>query len=72
MARWAGVGNPFVYEASQLLMEKLAVEAYQVAMVKTEARIVEGEAGKVICKEAERIKPAAVVMGTRGRSLINR
>ena len=66
------MGNPFVYEASQLLMEKLAVEAYQVAMVKTEARIVEGEAGKVICKEAERIKPAAVVMGTRGRSLINR
>ena len=32
----------------------------------------EGDAGKVICKEAERIKPAAVVMGTRGRSLIQR
>lgn len=38
----------------------------------TEARIVQGEAGKVICKEAERIKPAAVVMGTRGRSLMQR
>ena len=32
----------------------------------------EGDPGKVICKEAERIKPAAVVMGTRGRSLIQR
>lgn len=36
------------------------------------ARIVEGDAGKVICREAERLKPAAVVMGTRGRSLIKR
>lgn len=36
------------------------------------ARIVSGDAGKVICKEAERVKPAAVVMGTRGRSLIQR
>ncbi|XP_078431786.1 adenine nucleotide alpha hydrolases-like superfamily protein isoform X1 [Wolffia australiana] len=65
------VGNQVVYDASQVLMEKLAVEAFQVAMVKTVARIVEGDAGKVICKEAERLKPAAVVMGTRGRSLFN-
>lgn len=36
------------------------------------ARVVEGEAGKVICKEAERLKPAAVIMGTRGRSLVRR
>jgi nucleotide-binding universal stress UspA family protein len=36
------------------------------------ARIVEGDAGKIICKEAERLKPAAVVMGTRGRSLVQR
>ena len=40
--------------------------------VKTVARIVQGDAGKVICKEAERIKPAAVVLGTRGRSLFQR
>ena len=40
--------------------------------MRTTARIVEGNAGKVICKEAERLKPAAVVMGTRGRSLIKR
>lgn len=40
--------------------------------VKTVARIVEGDTGKVICKEAERTKPAAVVMGTRGRSLFQR
>lgn len=53
-------------------MEKLAVEAFEVAMVRTVARIVQGDAGKVVCKEAEKLKPAAVVMGTRGRSLIQR
>ncbi|CAJ2642728.1 dessication responsive protein [Trifolium pratense] len=63
------VKNQVVYDLTQVLMEKLAVEAFEVAMVKTVARIVEGEAGKVICKEAERTKPAAVVLGTRGRSL---
>lgn len=36
------------------------------------ARIVEGDAGKVICKEAEKVKPAAVIVGTRGRSLVRR
>lgn len=36
------------------------------------ARIVEGDAGTVICKDAERVKPAAVIMGTRGRSLVRR
>jgi len=40
--------------------------------VKTIARIVEGDAGKVICNEAERLKPAAVIMGTRGRGLVQR
>ncbi|KAL4275832.1 hypothetical protein AHAS_Ahas20G0146600 [Arachis hypogaea] len=40
--------------------------------VKTVARIVESDAGKVICREAERIKPAAVVLGSRGRNLIQR
>uniref|UniRef100_I1JSN5 UspA domain-containing protein n=1 Tax=Glycine max TaxID=3847 RepID=I1JSN5_SOYBN len=64
--------NQVVYDITQGLMEKLAIEAFQVLMVKTVARIVEGDPGKVICKEAERIKPAAVVMGTRGRSLIQR
>ncbi|CAL0326926.1 unnamed protein product [Lupinus luteus] len=64
------VKNQLVYDLTQGLMEKLAVEAFQITMVQTVARIVEGDAGKVICKEAERIKPAAVVMGTRGRSLI--
>ncbi|CAF2049920.1 unnamed protein product [Brassica napus] len=66
----SSVKNDVVYEMSQALMEKLAVEAFQVAMVKSVARVVEGEAGKVICKEAERLKPAAVIMGTRGRSLV--
>lgn len=36
------------------------------------SRIVEGDAGKAICKEAENVKPIAVVMGTRGRSLMQR
>lgn len=40
--------------------------------VRTKARIVEGDAAKVICKEAERLKPAAVVIGSRGRGLIQR
>ncbi|XP_027942335.1 uncharacterized protein LOC114196037 isoform X5 [Vigna unguiculata] len=60
------------YEISQGLMEKLAVEAFQVAMVKTVARIVEGDPGKIICQEAERIKPAAVILGTRGRGFLQR
>ncbi|XP_058785605.1 universal stress protein PHOS32-like isoform X1 [Vicia villosa] len=63
------VKNQIVYDLTQGLMEKLAVEAFEVAMVKTVARIVQGEPGKVICNEAERTKPAAVVLGTRGRSL---
>ncbi|KAL3814124.1 hypothetical protein ACJIZ3_015392 [Penstemon smallii] len=62
--------NEIVHEMTQGLMEKLAVEALEVAMVRTKARIVEGDAGKAICREAERLKPAAVVLGTRGRSLI--
>ncbi|XP_041015712.1 universal stress protein Slr1101-like [Juglans microcarpa x Juglans regia] len=66
----SSVKNEVVYEISQGLMEKLAVEAFEVALVRTEARIVEGDPGKVICKEAERLKPAAVVMGTRGRSIM--
>lgn len=36
------------------------------------ARIVEGDPGPAICKEAERLKPSAIVMGTRGRSLFQR
>lgn len=66
----SSVKNQLLYDTTQGLMEKLAVEALQVGMVRTVARIVEGDAGKVICKEAERVKPAAVVMGTRGRSLL--
>ncbi|CAH1425907.1 unnamed protein product [Lactuca virosa] len=62
--------NNIVYDVSQTLMEKLSLEAVKVAMVKTVTRIVEGDAGKAICKEAEKVKPIAVVMGTRGRSLM--
>lgn len=66
----SSVKNEIVYDMTQGLVEKLAVEAFQVVMVKSVARIVEGDAGKVICKEAERLRPAAVVMGTRGRGLV--
>ncbi|KAL3730728.1 hypothetical protein ACJRO7_027715 [Eucalyptus globulus] len=68
----SSANNEVIHEQSQVLMEKLAIEAFQVAMVRTVARIVEGDPGKVICREAKRLKPAAVVMGTRGRSLIQR
>ncbi|CAK7329685.1 unnamed protein product [Dovyalis caffra] len=61
--------NRLLYEATEGLLEKLAIEALQVAMVKTAARIVEGDPGKVICREADRLRPAAVVMGTRGFGL---
>ncbi|EMS56880.1 hypothetical protein TRIUR3_17847 [Triticum urartu] len=67
-----GVQNDLVYNKSQELMDELAVEAFKESLVHTKARIVEGDAGKVICREAERLKPAAVVIGTRGRSLIQR
>nr|XP_023927207.1 uncharacterized protein LOC112038613 isoform X1 [Quercus suber]POE92146.1 hypothetical protein CFP56_47145 [Quercus suber] len=66
----SSVKNEVVYEMSERLMEKLAIEAFRVAMVRTKARIVEGDTGKAICKEADRLKPAAVVMGTRGRGII--
>ncbi|KAF8409977.1 hypothetical protein HHK36_002497 [Tetracentron sinense] len=65
----SSVENEIVYETSRSLIEKLAIEALQVSMVRTVARIVEGDAGKAICKEADRLKPAALVMGTRGRGL---
>lgn len=32
----------------------------------------EGEPGKVICREAARLEPAAVVMGSRGRGVVKR
>ncbi|CAM8974256.1 unnamed protein product [Rhodiola kirilowii] len=66
----SSVKNEVVYEMSRALMEDLALEAARVAMVKTLAHIVEGDASKVICREADRLKPAAVVLGTRGRSLV--
>ncbi|XP_071716157.1 universal stress protein PHOS32 isoform X1 [Rutidosis leptorrhynchoides] len=62
--------NNIVYDVSQTLLEKLSSEALNVSKVKVMTRIVEGDAGKAICKEAEKVKPIAVVMGTRGRSLM--
>ncbi|XP_017255706.1 uncharacterized protein C167.05 [Daucus carota subsp. sativus] len=62
--------NEVLYSAAEARIEKLAVEAINVAMVETKARIVEGDAGKAICKEVDRLKPAALVMGTRGRTYL--
>ncbi|KAF6166663.1 hypothetical protein GIB67_005525 [Kingdonia uniflora] len=65
--------NQIVYDMSQDLMAKLAVEAFQISKVKTVPRIVEGDPGKVICKEVNKLKPAALIMGTtRGRSWFQR
>ncbi|KAJ3692497.1 hypothetical protein LUZ60_012847 [Juncus effusus] len=66
----SNVQNEVVYNSSQSLMEKFQIEAFKITLVSTKARIVEGDPGKVICREAERLKPAAVIMGTRGRTLI--
>eukprot|EP00252_Welwitschia_mirabilis_P001663 TRINITY_DN11573_c0_g2_i2.p1 TRINITY_DN11573_c0_g2~~TRINITY_DN11573_c0_g2_i2.p1 ORF type:complete len:192 (+),score=51.30 TRINITY_DN11573_c0_g2_i2:297-872(+) len=62
--------NEAVKQATRSLMEKLAKEATEVAMVQTKGRILEGEKAKAICSEAERIRPAALVMGTRGLGII--
>lgn len=59
-----------LFDATQALLERLAIEAYEVAMVQTEARIMEGDVGKALCRETVRIKPAALVMGTRGLGII--
>ncbi|CAM0944918.1 unnamed protein product [Alopecurus aequalis] len=65
----SSVHNDLLYNKSQELMDDLAIEAFK-SLVHTKARIIEGDAGQVICREAERLKPAAVILGTRGRSLI--
>ncbi|CAM6050171.1 unnamed protein product [Sphagnum compactum] len=58
-------------QAAESLMDKLAKEAYEISMVKTVPRILEGvDIGKAICTEAERIQPAAVVMGSRGLGFV--
>lgn len=59
-----------VLQATEVLFDKLAKEAYEIGMVKTERRIMEGEPGKVICRESARLEPAAVVMGSRGRGVV--
>jgi nucleotide-binding universal stress UspA family protein len=66
----SSVHNDLVYDKSQELMDNLAVEAFKVSLVHTKARIVAGDPGTVICREAERLKPAAVILGTRGRGLV--
>jgi nucleotide-binding universal stress UspA family protein len=59
-----------VMQATEVLFDKLAKQAYEVAMVKTERRIMEGDPGKVICQESARLDPAAIVMGCRGRGVV--
>ncbi|WOL02931.1 hypothetical protein Cni_G11650 [Canna indica] len=66
------VEDEIEYEVTQRLMDSLAVEAFQIAMLRPQARVLEGDVGKVICREAERLKPAAVVVGSRGRGRIQR
>jgi nucleotide-binding universal stress UspA family protein len=59
-----------IMQATEVLFDKLQKQAYEVAMVKTERRIIEGDPGKVLSHESARLEPAAVVMGCRGRSLV--
>ncbi|KAF5745718.1 hypothetical protein HS088_TW07G01310 [Tripterygium wilfordii] len=66
----SSVRNEELYLATQALMEKLSFEAAQAGVGATVARIVKGDAGKVICWEAERLLPAAVVMGSKGKSIV--
>ncbi|BFG15186.1 hypothetical protein CerSpe_014600 [Prunus speciosa] len=42
----SSMDNKIVYDANQVLMQKLAIETFEVAMVRTSARIVEGDLGK--------------------------
>ncbi|KAK6946265.1 UspA, partial [Dillenia turbinata] len=49
-----------------LSLSASAASIYGRKLVKTKDHIAEGDAGKVICKYAERLKPVTVVMGTRG------
>ncbi|KAJ7545005.1 hypothetical protein O6H91_09G102500 [Diphasiastrum complanatum] len=57
-------------EAAEAWMDKLAAEAYDVTMVKTESKVVYGDPGKEICAAAARIKPIATVLGSRGRGIV--
>ncbi|BBH05917.1 Adenine nucleotide alpha hydrolases-like superfamily protein [Prunus dulcis] len=50
-----GVNNEIVYDASQVLMQKLAIEAFEVAMVRTIARIVQGDPGKCTTGKCQRV-----------------
>ena len=40
--------------------------------MKAEARIMEADVGKALCRETVRINPTALVMGTRGLGIIKR
>ncbi|BBN12059.1 hypothetical protein MPTK1_5g17000 [Marchantia polymorpha subsp. ruderalis] len=59
-----------VYEATQVLFQKLAKEAYDIARVRVVPVLRDGDAGKEICAEAARLQPVAVIMGSRGLGLM--
>ncbi|GKV21147.1 hypothetical protein SLEP1_g31155 [Rubroshorea leprosula] len=65
-----GPNSKYAFDWALIHFCRIADTLHLVNAVKCVARIVEGDAGKVICREADRIKPAAVVMGTRGRSIM--
>ncbi|KAL3695794.1 hypothetical protein R1sor_009870 [Riccia sorocarpa] len=66
----ASSGENPIYEATQVLFQKLQKEAHQLAKVKVHAIIKDGDAGKEICAEAARLQPVAVIMGSRGLGLM--
>lgn len=63
---------PGLFEDISAFMEKLAVEAHEVAMVNTEVEIVGGDVGKMIVEIATQISPVAVVMGTTSCGVLKR
>nr|CAB3450812.1 unnamed protein product [Digitaria exilis] len=67
-----GPNSKHAFDWALAHIARIADTVHLVHAVRTKARIVEGDAGKVICREADRLKPAAVILGTRGRGLIQR
>ncbi|KAL2642508.1 hypothetical protein R1flu_010095 [Riccia fluitans] len=63
-------GDSPVFEATQVLFQRLMKEAHDIAKVKVHPLIRDGDAGKEICAEAARLQPVAVIMGSRGLGLV--
>ncbi|CAM6095385.1 unnamed protein product [Calypogeia fissa] len=59
-----------IYEATQMLYDKLSKEALDKCSVKIVKVFRSGDVGKEICAEATRVDATAVVMGCRGLGVV--